>query len=82
MPAFTLSDADGDETKWERLNRRLDAMRLLPRGSRYASQQIDLISKALAILRKTRASDGGGGGVERTNDENDELARLLSAVSL
>ena len=32
MPAFTLSDADWDETKWERLNRRLDAMRLLPRG--------------------------------------------------
>ena len=83
-PSFTLGAMDGesDGYKRERLQRRLDAMRRLPRGSRFASQQIDIITKALGILDRTAAGGAGGRGGGRTSDENDELSRLLAAISL
>ena len=73
-PGFTLSDADSDLTKRERLTRRMEAMRRLPRTSRYAQQQMEIITKALAILDREPPM--------RTSIENDELSRLLAAVSL
>ena len=78
LPSFTLSDGDSDGLKLERLNSRLEAMRRLPRGSRYASQQMEIIQKAMEILNRS----GGAGGSARTAPENDELSRLLAAVSL
>jgi|TARA_B100001758_G_scaffold64875_1_gene54122 hypothetical protein len=73
-PGFTLSDADSDLTKRERLTRRMEAMRRLPRTSRYAQQQMEIIAKALVILDREPPM--------RTSNENDELSRLLAAVSL
>jgi|AntAceMinimDraft_1070359.scaffolds.fasta_scaffold09869_2 hypothetical protein len=85
-PGFTLSEGDSDGHKRERLRCRLEFMRRLPRGSRFASQQIDIITKALGILDKTEgglgAGDGGRVGAARTSNENDELSRLLASVSL
>ena len=74
-PGFSLSDGDTDSEKLVRLNRRLDAMRRLPRSSRYATSQIQIIHKALDILRKSE-SEG------RSAPEDDALAKLLAAVSL
>lgn len=78
LPGFTLSDGDSDGLKLERLHSRMEAMRRLPRGSRYASQQMEIIQKAMEILNRS----GGAGGSARTAPENDELSRLLAAVSL
>ena len=75
-PGFTLSDDDTDGAKLDRLNQRLDAMRRLPRSSRYAQSQIEIIQKAMDILNRSTS------GVARSAPENDELSRLLAAVSL
>ena len=75
-PGFTLSDDDTDGAKLDRLHQRLDAMRRLPRSSRYAQSQIEIIQKAMGILSKSTS------GVVRSAPENDELSRLLAAVSL
>ena len=77
-PGFALGDGVSDGVKLERLNGKLEAMRRLPRGSRYAAQQIEIIQKAMEIL----ARSGVAGGGARTAPENDELSRLLAAVSL
>ena len=76
-PGFTLSDGDSDGHKREKLQQRLEAMRRLPRSSRFASQQIDIITKALGIL-----GGRGNGAAARTSNENDELSRLIAAISL
>ena len=75
-PGFTLSDDDTDGAKLDRLNQRLDAMRRLPLSSRYAQSQIEIIRKAMDILSKSTS------GIARSAPENDELTRLLAAVSL
>ena len=71
-----MSDDDTDGAKLDRLNQRLDAMRRLPRSSRYAQSQIEIIQKAMDILNRSTS------GVARSAPENDELSRLLAAVSL
>jgi hypothetical protein len=73
-PGFTLNDAVDDLTKRDRLARRMEAMRRLPRASRYAQQQIEIIMKALAILDREPPM--------RTSNENDELSQLLAQVTL
>ena len=75
-PGFTLSDDDTDGAKLDRLHQRLDAMRRLPRSSRYAQSQIEIIQKAMNILRRSTS------GIVRSTPENEELSRLLAAVSL
>ena len=72
-----MSDEDTDGAKLDRLHRRLDAMRRLPRSSRYASNQIEIILKAMDILNKSQTC-----GAIRSAPENDELSRLLMAISL
>tara|TARA_B110000261_G_scaffold50066_1_gene59217 strand:+ start:8017 stop:8790 length:774 start_codon:yes stop_codon:yes gene_type:complete len=77
-PGFSLNDDNtGDSEKLERLRRRLDAMRRLPRSSRYASSQIEIINKAMEILHKSETT-----GTGRDATENDQLTKLLAAVAL
>ena len=77
-PGFALGDGVSDGVKLERLNGKLEAMlRRLPRGSWYA-RQIEIIQKAMEICSQSGVAGGGA----RTAPENDELSRLLAAVSL
>lgn len=57
------------EARWRK-------MRALPRGSRYAKQQCELIEKALEILERGKRNG------TRSVEEEDELAGLLKAVKL
>jgi hypothetical protein len=45
-------DGDGDASRKYALETRLRKMRALPKGSRYAKQQCELIEKALDILAR------------------------------
>jgi hypothetical protein len=58
------------------LEQRLKKMRALPRTSRYARQQCELIVKALDILNRAKRYG------TRSVEEEDELAGLLKAVKL
>ena len=58
------------------LEQRLKKMRALPRTSRYARQQCELIEKALDILNRAKRYG------TRSVEEEDELAGLLKAVKL
>ena len=58
------------------LEERLRKMRALPRGSRYAKQQCELIEKALEILKRGKMRGA------RSVEEEDELVGLLKAVKL
>lgn len=58
------------------LEQRLKKMRALPRTSRYARQQCELIEKALDILNLAKRYG------TRSVEEEDELAGLLKAVKL
>jgi len=57
------------------LEHRLSAMRALPKTSRYAKAQVDMITKALELLERGKVQ-------VRTVEEEDELAGLLKAVKL
>ena len=50
-------------------------MKGMPRSSRYAAQQMDLIQKALEIIDRSKVN-------ELTQPENDVLSRLLASVQL
>jgi len=54
----------------------LRKMRALPRGSRYAKQQCELIEKALEILKRGKRKG------TRSVEEEEELVGLLKAVKL
>ena len=81
------SDDEGDKAEAARaplgtdagrkfaLEHRLSAMRALPKTSRYAKAQVDMITKALELLERGKAQ-------VRTVEEEDELAHLLKAVKL
>jgi len=66
-----------DVARRDALERRLAKMRALPKTSRYARRQCELMEKALEILLRVKARGGG-----RTTEEEDELAGLLRAVKL
>lgn len=66
-----------DVARRRALEERHRKMRALPRGSRYAKRQLELIDKALEILGRVKARGG-----KRTSEEEDELAGLLKAVKL
>ena len=69
-------DGDGDASRKYALETRLRKMRALPKGSRYAKQQCELIEKALDILARGKRRGA------RSAEEEDELAGLLKAVKL
>lgn len=64
--ASTLDGAVEDVARRDALERRLAKMRALPKTSRYARRQCELMEKALEILLRVKArgggADDGGGG--------------------
>ena len=72
-----LVGGGSDASRRDALERRLAKMRTLPKGSRYARRQCELMEKALEILVRVKARGGG-----KTTEEEDELAGLLRAVKL
>ena len=74
LGAYVTSNATDAGRKFA-LEHRLSAMRALPKTSRYAKAQVDMITKALELLERGKVQ-------VRTVEEEDELAGLLKAVKL
>ena len=69
MPAMEREDAK----RRQLLYKRLDRLKQLPKNSKFAISQIALVNKCLEMLMKVTV---------RTNEEEDELAKLLSSVKI
>ena len=62
-----------DAKRRQLLYKRLDRLKQLPKNSKFAISQIALVNKCLEMLMKVTV---------RTNEEEDELAKLLSSVKI
>jgi len=62
-----------DAKRRQMLYKRLDRLKQLPSQSQFAKTQIALVNKCLEMLMKVTV---------RTNEEEDELAKLLSSVKI
>jgi len=69
--------ASNDRARKRALETRLKVMEALPKTSKYAKGQIEIIVKALEILKRVEADERG-----RTKEEEEELAFLLRAVKI
>ena len=61
-----------DAKRTQMLNKRLDKLKTLPKHSKYAKSQIELVNKCLEMLKVTL----------RSLSEEDEITRLMHSVSL
>jgi hypothetical protein len=71
--AYSTAMEREDAKRRQMLYKRLDRLKQLPSQSQFAKTQIALVNKCLEMLMKVTV---------RTNEEEDELAKLLSSVKI